>query len=178
MRATPLTETVAPVSAGGVAEWLDVEPDARLSAWAVSATDEVIRYLNRDLLKRQWRLVVNRKVDSLQVAYNRYPDRAFGWVELPYTGLVSVDSVKVDGEAADFEVDDLSQPARVHVQDFGRQLEIVYTAGHDTVPETIITGIKMLAQYLYEHAGACEVSDALIKSGAADILRPYRIEWL
>ena len=177
MRVTPLSDTLSPVSTIDLAQWLDIDEDPRLEDWLSVATDEVIRYLNRDLLPRQWRLVINRELDPLQVAYNRYPDRSFGKVELPYTALISVQSVKIDGENAEHELDALSAPAIVDVQAFGDQLEIVYTAGANVVPASIKTAIKVLAQYLYEHVGQCDAPDALMKSGAASMLRPFRIEW-
>jgi hypothetical protein len=178
VRAKPLTDTLSPVSTIDLAQWLDIDDDPNLEDWLSVATDEVIRFTNRDLLPRQWRLVINRKLDPLQVAYNRYPDRSFGKVELPYTALISVQSVKVDGEDAEHEVDALSEPAKIDVQTFGEQLEVIYTAGANVIPASIKTAIKLSAQYLYEHAGACEVTDALHKSGAASMLRPYRIEWV
>jgi len=178
VRATPLTDTVSPVSTIDLEQWIGVDDDPRLEDWLSVATDEVIRYLNRDLLQRQWRLVINRKLEPIQVAYDRYPDRSFGKVELPYTALVSVESVKIDGEDAEHELDTLSEPAIVDVQAFGEQLEIVYTAGIAVVPASIKTAIKLTAQYLYEHAGHCEAPHALKSSGAAAMLRPFRVEWL
>lgn len=178
MRATPQSDTVSPVSISDFEAWLGVDDNGTFFDWLVVATDQAIGYLNRDLLTRSWQLVINREKQELQVAYNRYPDRSFGTVELPFTQLVSVDSVKIDGEDADHEVDSLSQPARVHVGNFGEQLEIIYTAGSSTVPPSIKTAIKLIAQYLYEHAGQCDAPEALTNSGAVALLRPYRVEWL
>ena len=177
MRANPLTDTVSPVAVADLQQFLDVDSTDQLEDVLSVATDVVIRYLNRELLPRQWQLVINRKQEPLKVAYERFPDRRFADVELPYSHLISVDKVEVDGEEADFDVDLLSTPGRIHVETIGEQLEVVYTAGSVVIPATIKTGIKMLAAFLYEHAGACDVTDALKKSGAEAVLRPYRIEW-
>lgn len=177
MRATPVSDTVSPVSVAEFELWMGADNDGTFGDWLTAATDQVIGYINRDLLPRQWRLVINRRLDPIQVAYNRYPDRSFGYVELPFTNFISVQSVEVDGDAAEHEVDEISQPARVEVQAFGEQLEIVYTAGTAVVPSGITTAIKLMAQYLYEHAGECELGQVISKSGVGFMLAPYRIEY-
>lgn len=177
MRAKPLTDTVSPVSVQELQSFLDVDSDATLEDLLSVATDTVISFLNVDLLPRQWKLTVNLRREPLTVDYRRFPVRDWGWVELPYTNLVSVDSVKVDGEAVEYLTDEESRPARVYPKLFGDQLVITYTAGASKVPATVKTGIKMLAGYLFEHAGACDVTEALKKSGAEAVLRSYRVEW-
>lgn len=177
MRVTPLTDTVSPVSVSDLEAWLGVDNDGTFADWLSVATDQAIGFMNRDLLPRQWRLVINRRLHDIQVAYNRYPERSFGYVELPFTQLVSVDSVEVDNEESQHEVDSLSQPARVYGMSFGEQLEIIYTAGSNEVPASVKTAIKLLAQYLYEHAGECDVGQAINKSGVSFMLTPYRVEY-
>jgi hypothetical protein len=34
----------------------------------------------------------------------------------------------------------------------------------------------MIAAFMYEHRGQCDGNDAVKKSGAATLLRPYRVE--
>ena len=177
MQAKPLTDTVSPVSVQELQSFLDVDDDATLEDWLSVATDLVISYLNVDLLPRQWKYTRNLRRDPLTVDYKRFPVRDWGWVELPYTALVSVDAVEVDGEAVEYLTDDESRPGRVYPQTFGDQLVITYTAGNSKVPATVRTGIKMVASYLYEHAGACDVTQAIHKSGADAVLRSYRVEW-
>lgn len=177
MRASPLTDTVSPVSVQELEKFLDVEDDPTLEDYLSIATDAVIAFLNVDLLPRQWKYVQNIKRGSLTVNYNRYPVRDWGYVSLPYTALITVDDVEVDGEPVDFEVDIESRPGQVYPEVFGDQLVVIYTAGASHVPATIKTGIKMVASYLYEHAGACDVSHIISKSGAEGVLRQYRVEW-
>lgn len=177
MRASPLTDTVSPVSVQELEKFLDVTDDPILEDLLSVATDTVISYLNVDLLPRQWKYVQNLRRVPPTVDYKRFPVRDWGWVELPYTALVSVDSVEVDGSAVEYLTDDESRPARVYPKTFGDQLIITYTAGASHVPATVKTGIKMLAGYLYEHAGACDVTEGLTKSGAEAVLKSYRVEW-
>lgn len=177
MQAKPLTDTVTPVAVQELQSFLDVDSDAMLEDMLSVATDAVISYLNVDLLPRQWKYTENLRRTQLTVDYKRFPVREWGWVQLPYTALISVDSVEVDGEAVPYLEDLESRPGRVYPQEFGDQLVITYTAGSTKVPATVRTGIKMLAGYLYEHAGACDVTDAMKKSGAEAVLRSYRVEW-
>lgn len=177
MRANPLSDTVSPVSVQELEKFLDVEDDPTLEDYLSIATDAVIAFLNVDLLPRQWKYVQNIKRDPMTVNYKRFPVRDWGWINLPYTALVTVDSVEVDGTAVDHLVDSESRPGRVYPQVFGDQLVVTYTAGASHVPATIKTGIKMVASYLYEHAGACDVSQIIAKSGAEGVLRQYRVEW-
>lgn len=177
MQAKPLTDTISPVSVQELEKFLDVYDDPILEDMLSIATDAVISYLNVDLLPRQWKYTRNIRRYPFTVDYKRFPVREWGWIELPYTALVSVDSVEVDGEAVEYLTDDESRPGRVYPKTFGDQLVITYTAGNARVPATVRTGIKMLATYLFEHAGACDVTDAMKKSGAEAILRPYRVEW-
>lgn len=177
MQAKPLSDTVSPVSVQELEKFLDVYDDPILEDLLSVATDAVIAYLNVDLLPRQWKYVQNINRDPLTVDYKRFPVRDWGWVELPYTALVSVDSVEVDGEAVEYLTDDDSRPGRVYPQTFGDQLVITYTAGESRVPAGVKTGIKMLAGYLFEHAGSCDVTMALGKSGAEAMVKQYRVEW-
>jgi hypothetical protein len=57
-----------------------------------------------------------------------------------------------------------------------KELEIAYTAGMETIPAAIKYGIMQVATYLYDHRGDCDADDAIRKSGAANLLKPYRVE--
>jgi hypothetical protein len=45
-----------------------------------------------------------------------------------------------------------------------------------SVPTAIKTAIMMIAAFMYEHRGQCDANDAIKKSGAANLLRPYKVE--
>jgi hypothetical protein len=55
---------------------------------------------------------------------------------------------------------------------------VAYSAGFGAtsanVPADIKSAVKALAAFLYEHRGACDPGDALIRSGAAAMLASYR----
>ena len=100
------------------------------------------------------------------------------WINLPSNPVISVTSVEIDGTAADEPVIDLDCiPARVEPKEMGA-VEIVYEAGHATAAEInpqLVLGIKMLAAYLYEHRGMCDVTEALKASGAATLWNSARV---
>ena len=118
-------------------------------------------------------------------------------VEFPRHPLSSITSVAVydqDGSSTavtvgtTFDVDTNSIPGRmalkfgktwpIHLQPIN-SIEIVYVAGYGAsaadVPSPLITAIKMMAAYLYEHRGQCDVHDAYRKSGAAALADRYGI---
>jgi hypothetical protein len=60
--------------------------------------------------------------------------------------------------------------------DYVTDVEITYTTGSASVSPAIQSGIMAIGAFLYEHRGECDATDAVMKSGAANLLRPYRIE--
>lgn len=169
---------VSPVSAEQLADFLSidfVEADRDLyNGFLLAATDACIKHTNIELLEREYTL-----------KYDRFPERQSGlagvglmyayrawWMNLPVYPVSSVTSVIVNDEPADDPLIDLdSRPARVEPRELGETI-IVYTAGHATAAEInpqLLLGIKMLAGYLYEHRGMCDVKDAIKSSGAGSL---------
>jgi uncharacterized phiE125 gp8 family phage protein len=166
----------SPVSVQEMGEFLSLEVgvgDAQLiSAYLQAATQACLDYTNIEMLERQWVLKMDRNPErqagylgvGLMHAY------AAWWVQLPVYPVQSIDSVKVAGESVTARSIDLdSRPARVEVDESGA-IEITYTAGHASIQDInpqLLLGIKMLAGYLYDHRGACDVGEAVKASGAA-----------
>jgi hypothetical protein len=177
MQATPQTDTVSPVTVSALAQYLRVEDtDPLLPALLIAATDAVIRHINHDLLQRTWRGVIP-KPDDLHPQISPYYPRANRF-ELPYTGLVAVVSVLADGDAVQYEVEANRRPARITLLDWDRSQEVIitYTARMNPIPVAVSEAIKMMAAFAYEHRGDCDADEALTRSGAATLLRPYRVE--
>ena len=178
MQATPQTDTVSPVTVADLATFLSVEStDPLLPGMLQAATDAVIRHINLDLLEREWvGIVPVPQSGRLQLSPSLYTWPMF---ELPYTGLVSIEAVTGNsGQTMDYTIEASRRPARITVHGWDRlsELRIEYTAGMAVVPAAVKTAILMAAGFLYEMRGGCEASDALKKSGAAGLLRPYRVE--
>jgi hypothetical protein len=178
MQATPQTDTVSPVTPSELAGLIGVDAsDPLLPGLLIAATDAAIRYINLDILPRDWVGIVPVP-ESARPQLSPYIDPTATF-ELPYTGLMSVNSVTdADGNALDYSVQGKRRPARitVHAWDFLNEISIEYRAGLDVVPGAIKTAIQMLAAYLYDHRGDCDADQGLKKSGAMMLLRPYRVE--
>lgn len=178
MQATPQIDTVSPVTVADLATFIGVDAsDPLLAGMLQAATDAVIRYINIDLLQREWvGIVPVPPSERLQLSPSVYEWPRF---ELPYTGLVSVESVTGNGnEVMDYDLEANRRPARITVFGWDQlsEIRIEYTAGMASVPAAIKTAIMMAASFLYDHRGGCDADDALKKSGAAGLLKPYRVE--
>lgn len=167
---------VTPVTPTELADFLSIDyndADENLYiGFLLAATDQCIKYTNIELLERTY---------TLKTDY--YPQRQAGfagvgmmhayrswWINLPLYPVQSVTSVTVNEVAAVDPIIDLSsRPARVEPTEMGA-IEIQYVAGHATpfeINPQLLLGITMLAAYLYEHRGACDVGNAVKSSGAA-----------
>ncbi len=176
MKLTPQSEIESPVDIFELAEWLGGmdDPDPVLYGIALSATDIVINYLNRDIYSRDWVLVIPEKRGSAKTLSRLTSQEE--WIELPYTGLIEVKAVSVDSTAYEYETED-GNPAKVKVTGYTEgEITITYTAGFVTIPQVIKDAVKMVSVYLYENRGA-DSSDAVKKSGAANLLKRYRVEY-
>lgn len=178
MQATPQTDTVSPVTPAELADFIGVDSsDTLLPVMLVAATDAVIRHINQDLIQRDWIGIVPVPPEArLQLSPYIDPPSTF---ELPYTALISVASVTGnDNEALSYELQSQRRPANITVLgwDYLSEIRIAYRAGMVTIPAAIKSGIMLMASYLYEHRGDCDADDGIKKSGAAMLLRPYRVE--
>jgi hypothetical protein len=174
MQATPQSDVVSPVTPAELAVFVGVN-DPLFPRLLQTATDAVVRYINHDLNEREWVAIVPAPAfDPVRVS--KYPPVS-NVFELPYTGLIQIISVTSNGAPVDYTVEH-RRPARVtvHGWDYRSQIQIEYVAGMEIIPASIKMAIEMVAAYLYEHRGACDVDDAVIKSGAAGVLRSYRVE--
>jgi hypothetical protein len=178
MQATPQTDTVSPVTAQEFADFVGVSAsDPLISGLLQAATDAAIGYINQDLLQREWvGIVPVPGLARLQLSPYIDPPNTF---ELPYTALVSVENVTANGgEAMQYTLQDQRRPAKitVHGWDFLSEIKIEYTAGMANIPVAVKSAIMMIAAFLYDHRGGCDASDAIKKSGAANLLNRYRVE--
>ncbi len=181
----------APVPSEDLVDWARLDSDdPKIESSLLIATAQVIAFLKLELLPRaytltyeDWPIVGTITGRSLSRANYHYMIR----VDLPYTNLVSVESVTINGTAA--TTDDYrllpGKPYQIEFEQFSTgdsdnpALVIEYTAGYtdfSKVPDTIKNGIKIVAAYIHAHSGGCDVGDAVKMSGAADLLRPYAVK--
>ena len=178
MQATPQTDTESPVTAAELAQFIGVSADdVLLEGMLIAATDATIRYINQDLIQRDWVGIVPVP-DPMRLQLSPVFEQPSTF-ELPYTALVEVTSVTGNGgDDLAYTLQDERRPARitVHGWDYLSEIRIEYTAGMVTIPAAIKSAIMMLAAYLYDHRGDCDADGGIKKSGAAMLLRPYRVE--
>lgn len=178
MQATPQTDTVSPVTVNEFAAFIGASSDDPLLPGILqAATDATIRSINQDLLSREWVGIVPALTPTrLQLSPYIDPSSTF---ELPYTALISVQEVTGnDAQVLEYEVEADRRPAKVKVLgwDYMSEIRIEYTAGMPFVPGAIKTAIMMIASFIYDHRGGCDADDAVKKSGAMTLLRPYKVE--
>lgn len=163
-------ELVAAVTVSELAEFLGVDDaDSLLDGMALAATDAVAKYTNVELCKRNW-----------TYRADRYPERQSGftgigampalgawWVDLPAWPVIDVTSVT----AHDYSFDG---DGRVFIGSPEAPLVIEYVAGYEEVPAALKQAVLMLASFLYEHRGACDVDEAGKRSGAFALAQGYK----
>lgn len=178
MQATPQTDTVSPVTVNEFAAFIGASTaDPLLPGILQAATDATIRSINQDLLSREWVGIVPALTPTrLQLSPYIDPSSTF---ELPYTALISVQEVTGnDAQVLEYEVEANRRPAKISVKgwDYMSEIRIEYTAGMPFIPGAIKTAIMMIASFIYDHRGGCDADDAVKKSGAMTLLRPYKVE--
>ena len=176
MQATPTTDVVSPVTPADLAAFIGGDAaDPLLPLLLSAATDAAIRYINLDLNEREWvGIIPKAQLRPFQLSPIRDQGNVF---ELPYTGLVSVESVTVDGDDLEYTLEAERRPARITLPAWdGSEVRVEYTAGMDVIPAAIKLGITTIAAFMFDHRGACDAEFALAKSGAMNFLKPYRVE--
>lgn len=176
MQATPTTDVVSPVTTAEFAAFIGGDAaDPLLPMLLSAATDAAIRYINLDLNEREWvGIIPKAQLREAQLSPIRDGGNVF---ELPYTGLVSVESVTVDGDDIEYTVEAERRPARITLPAWdGSEVRVEYTAAMDVIPAAIKMGITSIAAFMFDHRGSCDADFALKKSGAMNTLKSYRVE--
>lgn len=181
---------VSPVSDSELIDYARLDSDdPTVSTVLLSATSIVFAFLKQDLLTRTWTLTYKDwpicgtdTYPSLSRQNYAYKQR----IELPYTNLLSVTSVTVNGELfTDYQAIkgkpySLEFDSIGYANDDGDALVIVYDAGFGAlasdVPQPIKNAVLMVATYLHSHNGMCDFGDALSMSGAKQLLTPYAVK--
>ncbi len=155
---------------------LSVADETLLDGLLVASCQFYIDYTNNELLKRTYAL-----------RFDRFPERQDGyaglsamsanqdwWITIPVWPVSAINSVTVDGEILidddDYSYDLNSKPSRLMLnQTLSPNIIIDYDAGYATagdIPPNATSGIQLLTAYLFDHRGACDVSNAAKESGA------------
>jgi len=180
---------VSPVTAQEVQDWL-VLPGAEptIPALLKSATGAVIRFLGYDLLARDWTLThwdwptIGTSTSPSLSGQNGELQKE---IKLPYANLLSISSVSLFGQTTTDFITRIESivfdPYYVHSIYTGQNedpaIVAQYRAGYgetaDDIPEDVKQAILQLAAFNFEHRGSCDATQALMKSGAREMLQPY-----
>jgi hypothetical protein len=175
--------------------------EALINMYLKSARKDAEKNMGRALISQSWTLTLDRwpgtQGDWWEDLHNPASDRSDTWVELPNPPLISITSVNT------YDVDDVATPitvADVFYVDTNREpgrlclrsgqswpsdtrlcsrIEIIYKAGYgttvDDVPEDIRLGIMQHGMWEYEHRGAVDCGNGLLRSGAEAKYAAHRI---
>lgn len=170
---------ISPVDPEELADYLGLDyessDDVLLSSFLLTSCGWYIANMSHELLSRDY---------SLKFDY--YPAEGDGytglspispnlndWIDIPLYPVIAVTDVTAEAVTQTFTFDTDSKPPRVFLDDkFVQEIDITYSAGYTSkseIPPNTILGIQMMAAFLYEHRGACDIDDAAKQSGAMSV---------
>lgn len=185
------TSSVLPyVTAAELADWLRVDEadnNSVLSVIVSAVSDAIINLLGRELLQRD-RVATWREWDYIgtDMQPSLSPTDAQWSLEyvLPFSGsITTIGQVLVNGEViTDYTTKNDGREIvifdSITEQDDVIALQITYTTADYPSASDLPSDVKMAAlqmgAYMFEHRGECSVSDAMLNSGARDMLMPYK----
>ena len=166
---------VSPVTPAEFSSYLGLDynaaDDALLNSFLLAACEYYIAHASNELLQREWVLKLDRYPSQGESFSGLSPVAAnlSDWVNIPLYPVTAITAVTVDSEVETVTSDFDSKPPRVFFESYGENIEITYTAGYvlaADIPSSVLLGINMMAGYLYEHRGACNIGNAAKESGA------------
>lgn len=181
---------ISPVFASELADWARLDSDdPTIKGALILASSAVFAFTKQDFTQRTWTLTHKDwptvgTAMRYSISHNDY--MYCQRVELPYTNLISIDSVMVNGEAETAYQVIKGKPYQLEFDTIGYTqsdndaLVITYKAGYGTssadVPDAVRKAIMMTATYIISHNGMCDAGVALEQSGAKSILVPYAVK--
>ena len=149
----------------------------------MSATDYANKYLGRSLTEQ----VLVRQFDPPKmsgglsaVALKQRP------ILLPYPPVQTVDRVylvdnygdETNIDTDDYWLDDIKTPPElvITLSNWSNTLRVEYTAGYETVPESIKRGVLLHAAHMWMYRGdSCSTEESAKQSGAIAAYRTYKV---
>jgi len=148
--------------------------DVLLNSFLLAVCEWYIAQSSNELLSREWLLKFDRypSIGARFTGLSPVSSNLDAWIDIPLYPVSVVSSVTVDSVAETFTSDLNSKPPRIFFESYGENIEVTYTAGYTLpadIPANVILGINMMAGYLYEHRGACDIGNAAKESGANSV---------
>lgn len=182
-----------PVNVADLEKYLNGTDDGFYATALAMAGEYFVTDTGIELLERDY---TGRLIRSRNVAAGIQPisRNQSAWADLPRWPVVSINSMTADGATVAVpEVDKTVKPARLYVGG-AQDVTIEVTFGHAdagggtghghghghghasvVIDERICTAILMLAGYVVEHRGECDLSEAAKLSGAAMLMQQLRL---
>ena len=154
-----------------LASWLRIdltdETPAMIQLLIDASNDAVQNHIGRSVVPCEYRKTWQGKLNNILVL-------PFPWIdEITALNYVDRNGIATAITNYNFNIEgDLSIPTRYSHLLTGEYIECEYT----TTPFTeggINIAILKTAAYMYERRGDCDSSEALVNSGAADMLKPF-----
>ena len=180
----------SPVFASELVSWARLDSDdPMIESALIAATSAVFAFLKQDLTTRTWTATFEDWPTNGTYSYPSISPANYGSrrrIELPYTNLISIDEVRINGELeAEYRIIK-GKPYCIQFDNWGYTtddidaLAITYKAGYGEstadVPEAIRKAIMLAATYIIAHNGECDAGDSLSLSGAKPLLVPYAVK--
>ena len=173
---------VSPISTDSMGEFLglglplSVSDEMLIDGLLSASCQFYIDYSNNELLSRTY-TYKSDKYPTMQEGFGGLglsPSVGKWWISFDVWPVASIESVTADEVLLvvtdDYTFDLDSKPSRLFLNDsYANNIAVEYTAGYATqeeIPRNVLTGIQLLTSYLYEHRGACDITNAIKDSGA------------
>jgi len=198
---------VEPVVAADLATWLGVPAtDPLLTPLLASSRDSCERYLGMGFITQVWKQMYDLYPLSAEwwdgvrdgpVTQVTKVPQMFSLARWPLVSVASVsffdeEDVATVADVTSYYTSKTSRPPTVSLRQgftwptpsyrVADAVVIEYTVGFGaaatSVPDAIKNGIKTLAAFQYEHRGECDAEEALLRSGAVEFLKPYKVRHL
>lgn len=178
-----------PVNVADLESYLNGTDDGFYGVALQTAGEYFVTNTGIELLERQY---TGRLLRDSTISGGVYPvsQDQDSWVELPMWPVIAIDSMTVGGvSVVSPQLDKSVKPARLYV---GGEQDVTITAtfGHNVtttgsghghahanivIDERICMAILMLAGFIVEHRGACDLTEAANKSGAAMLINQLKL---
>jgi hypothetical protein len=158
------------VTADELADYLNTEIDTFFLPALRMAGDYFVSVTGLELGVRQ-NTVYGKREPVVYEGLSPIGKNLTEWVEVPIYPIKEVISLELDGETATAEIDLHTRPHKLYIGD-AEEVKLIVNAGHgqSELSEMARMAVLMLAGFIVEHRGACDLTDGAIKSGAQQFI--------
>ena len=166
LTAKPKTAVNLIVTADELEDYLNTEKDTFFLPALRTAAEFFINKTGIELGIRE-SVIYGKREKEVYPGLSPIQKKQAVWVDIPIYPVTEVLSLKLDGEEKQAEVNFNTRPHKLYIGD-AQEVEMTVKAGHaqSQFDEMARMAVLMLAGFIVEHRGACDLTDAAVKSGA------------